>query len=121
MTAFSDLQNALSPDVLVGLTDDDFDGIADSNVIQAAIDAATRLVRSQTGLSGDLPSSLQDVVITFAVERLYERRREALPGPWRDRANRAREFIVNWNDGDAVRYSPATDERIAIREILNNL
>ncbi len=121
MPTLADLQNALSPEVIAGLADDDLDGVPDAAVLQAAIDAADRTVRVATRIVGELPAALHDTVVTLAIERLYERRRETLPGPWRERANRARETLAAWRDGNAVRFSPGAERRNATRDTLDNL
>jgi phage gp36-like protein len=93
-----DLQQVLAPDVLTGLTDDNGDGLPDAVVLDAALGAADREVRARLAgavLVGDavLPAALRDVALTLAVERLFERRHEALPGDWSARAVRARVLL----------------------------
>jgi hypothetical protein len=93
------LQLLLSPEVLVALADDDADGIADAGVLEEALAASTREVRQAVAgvvalaIDAPLPALLADIAQTLAIERLYERRREALPGPWTDRAARARVLL----------------------------
>jgi hypothetical protein len=93
------LQLLLSPEVLVALADDDADGIADVGVLEEALAASTREVsQAIAGVhtvagAAPLPAVLADIAQTLAIERLYERRREALPGPWSQRAARARMLL----------------------------
>ncbi len=114
------LQLLLSPDVLVALADDDGDGLADDGVIEEALAAATREVRQAVAgvfsVAGDapLPALLADIAQTLAVERLYERRREALPGPWTQRAARARVLLHEVARGERpVEGAPRAAPRIA--------
>jgi len=121
MLTLSDLQHALSPDVLAGLADDDGDGTPDAAVVQSAVDAAVEEVRRATGEGEDLSPVARDIAVTLAVERLYERRREALPGPWSQRAERARRLLRDWTRGPIVRATRDADNRSATRETLGNL
>ena len=86
---------ALGADVVTALADDDGDTLPDAGVLEEALAAAEREVRLRLGVRADgdapqLPAPVDDIVVTLAVERLYERRREALPGPWAERSERAR-------------------------------
>lgn len=99
-----ELQRILSPDVLVELADDNGDGVADAAVLGAATNAAVQEVRHAVSgsvrLEGtELPPLLRDIAATFAVGRLYERRREALPGPWAERMQRARTLLGEVAEG----------------------
>lgn len=132
-----ELQRALSPDVLIELTDDNGDGVADAEVLAEALSAAEAEVRhavaGTTRLDGvSLPPLLRDIVRTLAIERLYERRREMLPGPWRERADRARLLLEEVRAGrrfandlrprrPAVAATRSSDERDATRERLTHL
>ncbi len=104
LMTLEELELVLSPDVLVGLADDDGDGVADAGVVAAAGEAAKQQVRdvvagTVTLPAGDLPPLLRDIVRTLAIERLYERRRETMPGPWSDRAERARRLLADVSSG----------------------
>ena len=95
MIPVSKLMNALSADVVVALADDNQDNVADPGVLEAAIAAAEEQVRAGLHRGGmdattELTPLLEDLVITLAVERLFERRRELIPEPWSGRAKRAR-------------------------------
>ena len=92
------LEAILSPEVIAGLADDDGDGEPDAAVIAEASAAAEAEVRQRLAGAVTLPGSgwpkhLISIAATFAIERLYERRREAMPGPWRERAERARVIL----------------------------
>lgn len=93
MANASDLMKALGADVVTALADDDGDTLPDAGILEEALAAAEREVRLRLGVRADapqLPAPVDDIVVTLAVERLYERRREALPGPWAERSERAR-------------------------------
>jgi len=100
------LQTLLSPDVLLALCDDDNDGTPDAGVLEEAFGAAAREVRRAIAgvvsipIDEPLPPLLSDIARTLAIERLYERRRETLPGPWRERSARARQLLAEVARGD---------------------
>lgn len=97
------MTQALDAETLAGLADDNGDGIADAGVLEAAAQAAEEEVRARLTdanlPAGELPALLRDVVATLAVERLFERRREMLPGPWSERAARARTLLRELAEG----------------------
>ncbi len=104
MISTSKLYKALDGDLVIALADDDGDGSPDSGVLEAALAAAEEEVRSAVARAGyqpadALPALLEDVAVTTAIERLFERRREMLPGPWRERAERARTLLRSIGDG----------------------
>lgn len=99
MPGLSNLMQALDPVVLVALTDDNGDGLADTDVVDAAIAASDAFVRDRLEATvdvpegGNLPPLLDDIVLTLSVERLFERRRDVTPGVWTQRAERARRLL----------------------------
>ena len=99
MPSLSSLQQALDPGVLVALADDNGDGLADAAVIDAALAASDAWVRHRVGAThtltagGNLPAVLDDIILTLAIERLFERRRDVPPGVWTQRADRARRLV----------------------------
>lgn len=104
MPTLLELQLALSPETLLGLTDDEGSGTPGEAVIAAASSAAiahiaARCAGTITWPEGALPVAIRDIAITLTVERLYERRREVLPGPWADRAARARVLLAEIASG----------------------
>jgi phage gp36-like protein len=104
MPSVSQLMKVLSADVVTALADDNRDQVPDAGVLEEAISAAEGLVRAslaRAGLPADqpFPPLLDDIVLTLAVERLFERRRDVLPGPWTDRAARARILLEQIADG----------------------
>jgi hypothetical protein len=114
------LHTLLSPETLLALCDDDNDGTPDSGVLEEAIASATREVRRavagvvQVPQDAPLPPMLTDIVRTLSIERLYERRRETLPGPWRDRSHRARLLLAEVARGERpVEGAPTPARRIA--------
>ena len=113
------LQTLLSPDVLLALCDDDDDGTPDAGVLEEALGGAAREVRHAVAgvvtiaVDAPLPPLLADIARTLAVERLYERRRETLPGPWRERSARARVLLAEVAAGRrAVEGAPTPGRRV---------
>lgn len=89
------LNHLIGPAALAALCDDDGDGEPDNGVIDRAIGDALAEVRAAYTRGGvylpdPLPADLEDAVATLAIARLHERRREALPEPWRERVARTR-------------------------------
>ncbi|MDK2972293.1 MAG: Bacteriophage Mu, Gp36 [Candidatus Sumerlaeota bacterium] len=136
MLGLTELQKELAPGVLAGLADDNGDGAADAEVIAAIAAAAERDVRLRVAgtlslPAGELPPALRDIALTFAVERLYERRHEVLPGDWTARAQRARLLLAEIADGlrpvegatrrPAVSSNADPQARLARTDVLGNL
>lgn len=102
MPTIDDLNSAAGADVVRALADDDRDGEADALVVAAVIDAAAREVAAESMRAGVAPEQspvLGDAVVTLAILRLYERRREPVPPHWVERARRARELARFVGDG----------------------
>lgn len=101
MPTITSLQLALDPVVLAALADDNGDGLPDGDVIDGALAASDAWVRQRVGASLELPANaplpalLDDIALTLAVERLFERRRDVPPGVWLQRAQRARLLLDN--------------------------
>ncbi|MCB2154886.1 DUF1320 domain-containing protein [bacterium] len=117
MISLNYLEAILSPEVVVGLADDDGDGQADASVIaQAAADAEgevrQRLAGEVSLPDSDWPAHLVGIVGTLTIERLYERRREALPGPWAERCARARTILNEIAAGRRPIEGIATSARV---------
>ena len=97
------MTQALDAETLAGLADDNGDGVADAGVLEAAAVAAEEEVRARLAdanlAPGELPALLRDLIATLAVERLFERRREMLPGPWAERSARARALLRDLAEG----------------------
>jgi hypothetical protein len=115
----------LDADVITALADDDGDGEPDSGVLEAALAAAEAQVRADASRGGfpaedELPELLEDLAVTLAVERLFERRRELSPGAWSVRADRARALLAAIAAGEhplpgarrrrAVQHAPANEQ-----------
>lgn len=86
----------LGVETALGLTDDDGDGQPDTAVVQHAWEAAQAEVLTaleQGGAPPVLEPALMDIAHTLMAERLFLRRRAALPGPWAERADRARAIL----------------------------
>lgn len=89
---------ALGQDVALALSDDDRNGTSDPGLLGQLLDEAEQEVREAVALGGyaresELGAALEDAVITLAIERLFHRRRELIPGVWSDRADRARTIL----------------------------
>lgn len=94
------LQRAAGAELVLALADDDGDGEADAGVLQHCIESATRAVLSETGRRGITSGALvEDLIVTHAVAALFERRREPMPQPWRDRLDRAQTIARQVGDG----------------------
>lgn len=98
MPTINQLTKIVSSEVITALADDNGDLVADAGVLEQALASAENEVRAiMTGAGYDTAASLtpllDDLVLTLAVERLFERRREILPGPWRERTARARTIL----------------------------
>lgn len=98
------LAEVLSADVLVALADDDRDGEADPGVVEAALMASETTVRAaidagEYGQPELLPAPLEDAVLTLAVQRLFERKRELQAPVWDERAARVRALLRDVSDG----------------------
>lgn len=95
---------ALSADVLEALAEDGSPGLPGPEVLQHALDVAGREVRDALPLAvyqsiSELPGSLDDHVVILAIEALFLRRREMVPGPWADRAARTRKILAEMAAG----------------------
>lgn len=90
------LLQVLSADVLDALSDDGGAGLPAPGVIAAALDSAEAEVRhalSSAGYTEAMPETFVDLAVTLAVEALFHRRREMLPGEWAERAARGRRIL----------------------------
>ncbi|MEO8376253.1 MAG: phage protein Gp36 family protein [Candidatus Sumerlaeota bacterium] len=95
MATINQLTRIISSEVITALADDDGDLMADASVLEQALTSSENEVRAVIasagyGTAAPLTPLLDDLILTLAVERLFERRREILPGPWRERSARAR-------------------------------
>lgn len=89
---------ALGADAALALSDDDRNGTSDPGVLVQVLDDAEQEVREAVALGGypresELGAALEDAAVTLAIERLFHRRREMIPGVWSDRADRARTIL----------------------------
>ncbi|MDX1973762.1 MAG: hypothetical protein SFY68_14620 [Candidatus Sumerlaeia bacterium] len=95
--SLEELQRALDPETVETLTNDSAYGVSQSAIIQQASDAAESELHERLNISTptlELELFYRDIWLTWTVERLFERRREALPLVWRERADRARAYVA---------------------------
>ena len=117
MVPMEKLQHALAIEALTALADDDGDGVHDAGVLENAIEVSQAEVLHQLANGGypaviESDHLLEDLVVTLAVERLYQRRREQVPPAWSERAERARRLLGDIAGGQRTlngqpRTSPA--------------
>ena len=115
MISTTKLLAALAPEVANALADDDGDGIAEPGVVEAALARGETSVREALAAAGyapgaTLPEAMEDLAVVLAIEALLLRRRELLPGPWKERADRARkvldEIVMGRRAVDGVGHRP---------------
>lgn len=101
-----DLAERLAPETLIALADDNGDGEADSAAIQAALNDASAAI--DQALAGryvtpvdPAPEILTRWCVDLAVEDLYLRKNEALPGEAASRAELTRRAMESVRDGIA--------------------
>lgn len=107
MPSLVSLQQSLDPLVLAALTDDNGDGQADLDIVETALADGETRVRAHLAAwlvvaDGPLPALLDDIALTLAVERLFERHRDISPGVWIQRADRARRLLDDLASGALV-------------------
>lgn len=118
MPSLISLQQSLDPLVLAALTDDNGDGQADLAIVEAALADGEARVRAHLAArlvvpDGPLPPLLDDIALTLAIERLFERRRDVPPGVWTQRADRARRLLDDLASGAlALAEAPRRGEAI---------
>jgi phage gp36-like protein len=117
MIPTSKLTAALSADDVVALADDNGDLAADAGVLEAALQAAENEVRHHLhrgGFAADAPLTplLEDFVVTIAVARLFERRREVLADSWKERLRDTRGMLRAIGAGEPIADVPRVGERI---------
>jgi len=95
MIPLAKLTLALGNETILALSDDDADGLPDPNVLETALNGAEDYVRATLFL-GDtaLTPRTEDLALTLAIERLFERRTAPIPETWQQRANRARLLLL---------------------------
>ena len=79
----SDLEKRLGADILVSLTDDNRDGVADEDIINAALNQASSkidlfLCSRYTVPLTYVPSIITEICVSLAIPLLYVRRREEI-------------------------------------------
>lgn len=100
-----ELSNALDRETITSLTDDDNAGEPNQLVIAQASGAASDEIKALLGFPVDIDLAnghTNEIWITLTIERLFERRREATPQLWIERASRARAFLKEVRDGSNV-------------------
>lgn len=95
---------ALSADVVAALSGDGETGLPAPDVLHEALEGGEREVRAALSghaveVGGALHPHLVDHAVTLAVEHLFHRRREMIPGPWTDRAARVRTILTEMAAG----------------------
>jgi len=106
------LQAEVGSHTIVQLSDDNGDGIADTLVIQLAIDVAVREVRFALDLDNrPLSSEEEDLASTLAIARLYERRRETIPEAWQKRVEHVRQTLRMVSARSFLKHSSAASNR----------
>lgn len=98
MISSAKLLSALSADVLAALSEDGDPGLPGPDVLQGALESGEREVRAMLAPhcideSAVLHPILVDHAVTLAVEYLFHRRREMIPGHWSERAVRTRKIL----------------------------
>lgn len=98
------LEEALAAETVVLLSDDNRDGAPDAGVLEAALNAAEAEALHELSRAGYPPPDvdgafLEQLIVTLAVEKLYMRRREMMPGSWAERAHHARTILRDVGDG----------------------
>ena len=94
----SDIENRLDPKHLVELADDDGDGVADSEVLEAAVTDADGLIDSHLASRYKVPFATPPALVRkisadLAIATLFSRRRESASPLHRSRAGIAMELL----------------------------
>ncbi len=103
----ADIENRISAETLVLLADDNRDGTADENVVDAALLQASGRIDAILGCQYALPLEsvppmIQWACVSLAVLQLYARRREALPREHEILGKAAMEFLSFVRTGEIV-------------------
>ncbi|MGF1572306.1 MAG: hypothetical protein ACFCU1_04475 [Sumerlaeia bacterium] len=94
--SITELTYALDEETIISLTDDTNAQQANEAIaLQASNAAAEEIIALLNGINDqELESGyLREIWITLTIERLFERRREATPQLWRERSQRARQYL----------------------------
>ena len=95
MIPIARLTLALGNETILALSDDNADGLPDANVLETALTTAEDYVRETLALdAAALTPRTEDIILTLAIERLFERRTAPVPETWRQRASRARILLT---------------------------
>jgi len=103
----ADIENRIGAETLVLLADDNKDGTADENVLNAALlDASSRIDAILAGRYTlpleSVPPMIQWACVSLAVLQLFARRREALPKEHEILGNAAMEFLSFVRTGEIL-------------------
>jgi hypothetical protein len=90
MSSVETLHALLGRDLLAALSNDDGEEDVDEAILQELLTRTEEEVRDLLALTSDLSPVLEDIVATLSIERLFLRRRGALPQEWERRAELAR-------------------------------
>ena len=116
------LEEALGMETVTLLADDDRDGTADEGVLEAVLNAAEAFALHEIARGGyprpEVSGAfLEDLIVTLAVEKLFLRRREMMPGSWAERAGRAR--LVLREIAEGRRAMPGLERRAGRIDAVN--
>lgn len=110
----SDIEKRLDPKHLVELADDDGDGTADANVIDAAVSDADGLVDSHLASRYNVPFATPPALVRkisadLAIAALFARRRESASPTHQARAKIAMELLDALSSGQILLSEAASD------------
>jgi phage gp36-like protein len=102
-----DVERRLDPVHLIELADDDRDGMADAEVVEAAIADADGLIdaylQDRYPIPLDpVPALVRKLSIDLAVANLFARRRESVSPAHEARARLATEILIGLNRGEII-------------------